>query len=143
MLGEGEEMRNKARLARLVVVGDDRQHRISADVGRGAGPLDRSGRVVGTGAGDHRNPSLRSLDCRGDHVAMLVARQRRDFAGCTARYEGIGPFGNLPFDELANCVLGNTAAGKGRHKRRNRAEKHELASVLGSLAIELRAAFRA
>src|SRR4051794_40145122 len=125
-------MRREPRLAGLVVIGDDDQRRIGAHVGRGADPLDRCRRRVSAATRDDGHPALHDLDSVGDQLSMLVCGQGRDLAGRPAGHQRIRAFGNLPFHEAGECVLSDTAAGKWRHQRRNRAEKHELASSIGS-----------
>src|SRR5436305_869000 len=44
----------------------------------------------------------------------------------------VASFRNLPFDEIAECVFGDTPTRKWRDKRRDRPEKHELTSSNGS-----------
>ena len=63
-------------------------------------------------AGDHRHPALRDLDRDRDHPAMLVVGQGRAFAGGPARHQRVAALGDLPFDELAECVFSDTAAAK-------------------------------
>ena len=76
---------------------------------------------------------LRDFDRELDHPALLVGAHRRAFAGRSARDQRVAALGDLPLDELAECVFGDTAARKWRHERRDRPEKHELTSVHGSL----------
>src|SRR5437763_15837916 len=121
-------MGNETSLARLIVVRHDNQSAVGSDIGRCTNPLDRGGGRIGPAAGDYWHPSLRDLDGMRDQLAMLVGAEGRDFARRSARHERIRAFADLPFDELGECVLSDTAAGKWRHQRRNRAEKHELAS---------------
>src|SRR5690349_20889745 len=63
---------------------------------------------------------------------MLFAAECRAFAGGSTGNQGGGAFGDLPFDEVGECVFRDTAPGKWRYQRRNRAEKHELTSGTAS-----------
>src|SRR5215217_6962107 len=63
---------------------------------------------------------------------MLVPAEGRDFTRRPARHQGVAALGDLPFDEITECVFSDTAPRKGGYERRNRAENHELVSVSGS-----------
>jgi len=66
-----------------------------------------------------------------DHAALLFRRHGRAFARGSARDQSVAAFSDLPFNQLAERVLGDTTIRKRRNQRRNRAKKHELASVFG------------
>ena len=122
-------MRGQPGLAGLVIIGHDDQRGVGPDVRGCPDHLDRVGRRIAAAAGDHWDTAFGRLDRSRDNVAVLVAGQRRAFAGRAARNEPVRAFRNLPVDELAECVFSNTAAGKRRNQSRNRAEEHELASM--------------
>ena len=79
----------EALLVRLVVIGRHDQHGVGARLLGVAGKVDRLGRVVGAGAGDHRHPALRHLDADFDDALVLVVAQRRAFAGRADRHEAV------------------------------------------------------
>ena len=133
-VGDGREMRGEPRLARLVVIRHDDQRGVGADVGGGADQLDRGGGRIAAAAGDHRHPALRDLARR----ARSPRDARRGSGSRSRRSSRTAPARSMPSaichsTNSRECVFGDTAAGKWRHQRRNRAEKHELASSKGSL----------
>ena len=118
MIGNGEasdnrhEMRRKPRLARLVVIRHDDQRRVGADIGRGPRHLDRMRAVelLPQPAITGTRPLATSTVPR--YLPMLVGGQRRALAGRPARHERVAALGDLPLDELGECVLSDTAAAK-------------------------------
>ena len=102
-----------------VVIAHDDQSGIGPDIGGGAQIIDRMSDIVAAAAGDHRYAPLGDFDRRRDDVPLLVGAHRRAFARGPARHERVAAFRNLPLDQLAQCVLGDTATGKGRHQGRN------------------------
>src|SRR4051812_10860414 len=102
-------MGEKARLAWLVVVRDDNERGVRADVGCGADHLDSCRRGIASAASDHRNPAPRHPDSLRDRLAMLIAAQGGALARRAARHEPVAALGDLPLDELGECVLRDTA----------------------------------
>jgi len=119
VLGQRREMRQQAGLARLIVIGHHHQGRIGADIGGGADHVERCRCRIISAAGNDRHAPSDHLDHSRDHVPMLVAGQGRDFAGRAAWHQGVRALGNLPVDELAQCVFGDTAIREWRHQRRD------------------------
>jgi hypothetical protein len=74
-------------------------------------------------------------------TAVAVVRQRRDLARRPARNQRVRTLRDLPLDELAKCVFGDTPSDKGGHERRDRAEKHELNSRMTSFSVDRLGAF--
>ncbi len=69
-------------------------------------------------------------------MPVLGAAKGRDLSGGATWNQRIGTLRNLPFDQLAECVLGDTTLRKGRHERRDRAEKHELTFRIESFSVD-------
>ena len=65
-------------LGRLVVVGRDDEKRVGARLLGVLGELDRLGRVVGAGAGDHRHAPLRLIDARSPRRSCARHGTRSD-----------------------------------------------------------------
>ena len=85
---DGAEMHHHAGLGRLEIRRRDAEQRRGAGAFRRARQLDRRGRVVAAGAGDHRHAPGGRRDRPRHDAMMLVGRQQRRLAGRAARHEG-------------------------------------------------------
>jgi hypothetical protein len=97
--GDRAEMGGQPGLARLVVIRNDHQRRVGADCLRQLHPLDRGRGRIGAATRNYRHLTACGLDGDLDDPAVLGRGQGRDFAGCSAGYETMAAFGDLPFDE--------------------------------------------
>ena len=85
---DGAEMHHHAGLGRLEIRRRDAEQRGGAGAFRRARQLDRRGRVVAAGAGDHRHAPGGRRDRPRHDAMMLVRRQQRRLAGRAARHQG-------------------------------------------------------
>src|SRR3954471_20350039 len=112
-------MSAQATLARFVVIRNDGQHGVGAKIRGSPSALDRGGRRVSAAPGDDRHPAIGGPYRGCDDVAMFIDGERGDLTGRTAWHQPVAAFGDLPLDEFAECVLGDTSTGKWRHERRD------------------------
>jgi len=57
------------------------------------------GRGIGTGTGNHRNPTGHPLHRQADHLTMFVLIQRRGFTGGTHGHDGIATLFDMKLDQ--------------------------------------------
>ena len=116
----------QAFLRRLVVVRNDRQTGVRADLLRVGSELDRLGGRIGARPGDDRNAPRRMLDGGFQQEAMLVDIDGRRFAGRADGDDGARAVGDVKVDELAICGEIKRAAGLHRRGDRDQAtSQHE------------------
>ena len=77
--------------------------RVRAGLRGEAGELDRLGRRVGTGPGDHRDAACAVLDRHTDELAVFAHGDRGRFAGRADDHDAVGTFGDMPVDEAAQA----------------------------------------
>jgi len=115
-------------LRRLVVVGRDHEQRVGAGFLGVPGEVDRLGRVVGTGAGDHGDTALRLGDRPFHNLLVLVMAERRALAGGADRHQALRALGDLPGDMLAHRRLVGRAVLERRHQRGEGASERAMRS---------------
>ena len=122
------EMGGDAGLARPVVIRHDDQRGVGAGLLGGIASA-RSTLRVDVSCRSRRSPAPGRAPPRPrvrSTRRCSSASERRHFAGRAARNQPAAALGDLPVDELAKCVLIDTAARKRRHQCGYRPEKHEL-----------------
>ena len=125
-IGDGGEVQVKPFLRRLVVVGRHDERRIRAGLLGMARQVDRLGRAVRSGAGDHRHAPARDGNRDLHNPLVLGMRQRRRLAGGAHRDHAVRALVDLPIDERGIGILVHRAVGPHRrHQCNQRSLEHE------------------
>src|SRR6267143_1993025 len=132
-LSDGAIMLEQAFLRRLVVIRRDGENSIRAESGQLARQRYHLRSVVASGPSEDGDLSLSEFDGDFHYTQMFFMRQRRAFAGRSARYEEVDACVDLPPHQLAHrCFIKRTVASKWRDKSSAGPSKHGLSPCFAS-----------
>ena len=104
---------NQAVLGGLVVVRGHHQHGIRPHFAGVAGIVQHMLGIVGTGAGNHRNPARHLLYRIADDFLLILRLNGGIFAGGAHHHNGIDAAFDLEFQESSQSIIVNAGFGHG------------------------------
>jgi hypothetical protein len=129
-LGDGAEVPVQTLLRRLVVVGIHHERAVRARALGVLREIERLGRAVRAGAGEHLDALAGGLHHDLDHALVLVVREGRRLAGGAARHQAVGAVGHVQLDQLAQLRLVHLGVLERRDQRDERAGENRVHTVV-------------
>ena len=123
----GLEVLNDAARRRLRVVRGDNEEAVGTDRVRLLGEMDRFGRRVRAGSGDHSRPVADCADGHAEELEPLVLGQRRRLARGAGDDDAVRPVLDQVVSELGKAVeVDRAVRPKRRHDRGQNLSEHRL-----------------